>query len=109
MAFARSRLGSGQALVTDAVQLVDGGAQLLVAEGLVVGDVAREEAHLATPSREDVGPDAVQEPPIVRDHDNTPRKRLEAALQRAERVDIEIVGGSSSSRTLPPDWSSFAR
>jgi len=77
----------------DAVGLVGGGAQLLVAECLVVGDVAREEAHLAVALEgEDVRGDAVQEPAVVADDDDAPGKGLEAGLQRAERVDIEVVG-----------------
>jgi len=89
----RLGLRSGQALATDAVGLVGGCAELLVAERLVVGHVAPEEAHLAVAFEgQDVRRDAVQEPAVVADHDDAPGKRLEAGFERAERVDVEIVG-----------------
>ena len=91
---ARGRRPSArEALVPDAVRLVGGGAQLLVAERLVVADVALEPADLAVALEgEDVGRDPVQEPAVVADDDDAARERLEAGLQRAQRVDVEVVG-----------------
>ena len=63
-----------------------------MAERLVVADVALEEAHLAVALEgEDVGRDPVEEPAVVADDDDAARERLEAGLERAQRVDIEVV------------------
>ena len=63
-----------------------------MAERLVVADVALEEPDLAVAlEREDVRRDPVEEPAIVADHDDAARERLEARLERAERVDVEVV------------------
>ena len=40
---------------------------------------------------EDVRRDAVEEPPIVADHDRAPREAEQRFLQRAQCVDVEIV------------------
>jgi hypothetical protein len=40
-----------------------------------------------------VGRDAVEEPAIVADDDDAAGERLQARLERTERVDIEVVGG----------------
>jgi len=42
--------------------------------------------------REDVGRDPVEEPPIVADHDSAAGELLEPVLERAQGVDVEIVG-----------------
>ena len=76
------------------MRLVGGGAQLLVAERLVVADVALEPADLAVALEgEDVGRDPVQEPAVVADDDDAAGEGLEAGLQRPERVDVEVVRG----------------
>jgi hypothetical protein len=64
-----------------------------VAECLVVGEVALEEADLAVALEgEDVRGDAVQEPAVVADHHDAAGERLQAGLQRAQRVHVEVVG-----------------
>jgi len=85
--------GSGhQALVADPSWLIGRRAQLLVAERLVVADVALEPADLAVALEgEDVGRDPVEEPTIVADHDDATRERFEAGLERPQRVHVEIV------------------
>ena len=63
-----------------------------MAERLVVADVALEPADLAVALEgEDVGRDPVEEPAIVADDDGAARERLEAGLERPERVDVEVV------------------
>src|SRR4051794_1078266 len=55
-------------LVLDAVRLVGVGAELLLAEGLVLAEVALEPPHLRIALEgEDVRGDAIEEPPIVAD------------------------------------------
>ena len=39
-----------------------------------------------------MGRDPVEEPAVVADHDDAARERLEPGLERAQRVDVEIVG-----------------
>ena len=86
-------LHGGEALVADPVRLVGGGAELLAPERLVVGDVALEEPDLAVAlERQDVGRDPVEEPAVVADDDHAAGERLEARLQRAQRVDVQVVG-----------------
>jgi hypothetical protein len=88
-----SRLRRREALVADPVRLVGGGAELLAPEGLVVGDVAQEEAHLAVALEgQNMGRDAVQEPAVVADDDHAAGERLQSGLQRAQRVDVQVVG-----------------
>ena len=41
---------------------------------------------------EDVGGDAVEEPAIVRDHDGAAGELQQRVLERAQRVDVEVVG-----------------
>ena len=41
---------------------------------------------------EDVGGDAVEEPAIVRDHDRAAREAQQRLLERAQRLDVEVVG-----------------
>src|SRR4029079_806985 len=80
---ARIERSGHQALVADPVRLVGRRAELLVAERLVVADVALEEADLAVAlEREDVGGDPVEEPAIVADDDDAARERFEAGLER---------------------------
>src|SRR5207302_1036875 len=57
-------------LVLDAVGLVGLGAELLLAEGLVLAEVALEPAHhRVTLERQHVGRDAIEEPAIMADDD----------------------------------------
>ena len=52
-----------------------------------------EEADLAVALEgQDVRRDPVQEPAVVADDDDAAGKRLEAGLQRAQRVDVQVVG-----------------
>src|SRR5690242_20200764 len=63
-----------------------------VALELLVG--ALEPRHLALVLEgHDVGGDAVQEPAIVADHHRAAGEVDERVLERAERVDVEVVGG----------------
>src|SRR5689334_4808154 len=88
-----SRRSPDQRLVLDAMRLVGVGAEALAAVGLVVGEVALEPAHLGVAlEREDVRGDAVEEPAVVADDDRAPREREQGVLERAHRVDVEIVG-----------------
>src|SRR5688572_9119426 len=81
-------------LVADPVRLVRLGAEALVPGALVVLIVALEPGHLRVAlEREHVGRDAVQEPAIVRDHHDAAREREQRLLERAQRVDVEVVGG----------------
>ena len=41
---------------------------------------------------EDVGAEAIEEEAIVADHHRTTRERLERLLERAQRLDVEVVG-----------------
>ena len=89
----RSRVLTRELLVLDAVRLVGGGAELLVAPLLVLAEVALEPAHLAVAlEREHVRGDAVEEPAVVADDDGAAGEALEAVLERAQRVDVEVVG-----------------
>ena len=64
-----------------------------MAELLVLGEVALEPADLAVALEgEHVGRDPVEEPAIVADDDGAAGERLEARLERPERVDVEVVG-----------------
>ena len=66
--------------------------------GLVARVVALEERDVALAvrelvEREDAGHDAVEEPAIVGHDQRTPGKRDQRVLERAERDEIEVVGG----------------
>jgi hypothetical protein len=69
-------------------------AQLALLVLLVLGEVALEPAHHAVALEgEHVGGDAVEEPAVVADHHGAAGERLEARLERAQGVDVEVVGG----------------
>ena len=69
------------------------GAELLVAEALVGLEVALEPAHLRVAfEREHVGGDPVEEPAVVGDDDGAAGERQQRLLERAQRVDVEVVG-----------------
>ncbi len=86
-------MSGGEPLVADPVGLVGGGAELAVAERLVLAEVALEPAHDAVALEgEHVGGDPVEEPAIVADHHGAAREGLEAGLEGPQRVDVEVVG-----------------
>ena len=75
------------------MRLIGGGAEPAPAVGLVVGVVALEPDHLAVAFEgEDVRGDAVEEPAVVADDRRAAGKFEQRLLERAQRVDIEIVG-----------------
>src|SRR4051794_8885876 len=83
---------SDELLVLDAVWLIGSGAELAVAEFLVLGEVAFEPADLAVALEgEDVRRDPVEEPAVVADDHRAAGERLEPGLQGPQRVDVEIV------------------
>ena len=85
------------------MRLVGGGAELRVPERLVVADVAFEEAHLAVALEgEDVRRDPVEEPAVMADDDDAAGKRLEAGLERPQRVDVEVVGRLVEEQDVAP-------
>jgi len=61
--------------------------------GLVVLEVALEPFDVAFVfERQDMRGDAVEEPAVVADDDGAAGKILQRLFQRAQRVDVEIVG-----------------
>src|SRR4051812_40611828 len=83
---------AAERLVLDAVRLVGVGAEAAMTIRFVIGEVAFEPLDVAIAfEREDVGRDPIEEPPIVTDHDRAARELLEAVLERAQRIDVEIV------------------
>src|SRR5215831_322323 len=82
-----------QRLEADAVGLVGLGAEAALAVGLVLLVVALEPDHAAVALEgEDMGRDAVEEPAIVADDDGAASEVAQRLLQRAQRVDVEVVG-----------------
>src|SRR5438067_1649646 len=75
------------------------GLERLGAAGLddplcVLAPVALEPGDLRVALEgEDVGGDAVEEPAVVGDHDGTPGEIEKRLLERAQRVDVEVVRG----------------
>src|SRR5437868_11643751 len=60
---------------------------------LVIGEIALEPFDVALAlERQHVGGDAVQEPAVVADDDRAAGEILERLFERAQRVDVEIVG-----------------
>src|SRR5690606_27075375 len=67
-------------------------AALLVV--LVLAVVALEELHVRVALEgEDVGGDAVQEPAVVGDHEGVAREFEQRVFQRAQGLDVQVVGG----------------
>ena len=61
--------------------------------GLVIGVIAFEPLDVSVAFEcENVGGDAVEEPPIVADDDGAACELGEGFLERSEGVDVEIVG-----------------
>src|SRR5690606_4720865 len=82
-----------QRLVLDAVRLRGVVAEPALAVGLVVGVVALEPDHPAVAfERENARRHAVEEPAIVRAHDRAAPEFQQRLLERAQRVDVEVVG-----------------
>ena len=80
-------------LVLQPVRLVGVAAEALVAILLVVAEVALEPRHLAVAlEREHVGGDAVEEPAVVGDDHRAARELEQRLFERAQRVDVEVVG-----------------
>ena len=79
--------------VLDAVRLVGVRAEAALPIGLVVLVVAFEPHDLAVALEgEHVRGDAVEEPAIVADDDGAAGEVEQRLLERAQRVDVEIVG-----------------
>jgi len=75
------------------VRAVGLGAERLAAVLLVGVEVALEPSHLRVAlERQDVRGDAIQEPAIVGDDHRAPGEAQDSLLERAQRVDVEIVG-----------------
>src|SRR5579875_2461055 len=87
-----ARSVANELLVGQAVRPVGLGTELLVPEALVGLEVALEPPDLGIALEgEHVGGDAVEKPPVVGDHDGTPGKGEQGLLERAQRVDVEVV------------------
>src|ERR1051326_8885947 len=83
----------GQRLVTDAMRPVGLGAEPAAPVGLVIGVIAFEPHDLAVALEgEDVGRDAVEKPAIVRNDHGAAGIVEQCLFERAQRIDIEIVG-----------------
>ena len=75
------------------MRLVGGGAEAPLPIGFVVLTVALEPHDLAVPFEgEHVRRNAIEEPPVVADHNRAARKVEQRFLERAEGVDVEVVG-----------------
>ena len=75
------------------MRLIGRGAQAPLPVGLVVLVVALEPDHLAVAlEREHVRRDAVEEPAIVADDDRAAGEVEQRLFERAQRVDVEVVG-----------------
>src|SRR5207249_909067 len=98
----RRAASRGQAAVFYAVGALGRGAEAAAAVGLVVLVVAREPCHAALALEgQDVGGDAVEEPAVVTDDDGAAREIDERILERAQRVDVEVVGGLVEEEEVP--------
>ena len=86
--------GPDEWLVRDAVWLECLGATRLGDPGGVLAPRALEPRHLRVALEgEDVRRDPVEEPAIVGDHDGAAGEVEQRVLERAQRVDVEVVGG----------------
>src|SRR5690349_22028139 len=86
-------LSPHQRLVFNAVRLVGFGAEATAAVGFVIGVIALEPFDAAVALEgEDVRRDTVEKPAVVADDDGAARIVEQCLLERAQRVDVEIVG-----------------
>src|SRR5690242_19663014 len=84
----------GELAVADLAGLGGGGAEAALQVGLVVGVVALEPDDLAVALEgEHVRRDPVEEPAVVADDHGAAGEVEQRLLERAERVDVEVVGG----------------
>jgi len=73
--------------------LISGGAQSFLSVFFIFGIVAVKEKYLAFAfKRQNVCADSVQKPAVVADDDDASGKTLQCIFQRAQGVDIQIVG-----------------
>ena len=86
-------LTAGEGAVFDAVGAVGVGTQSLVSEFFVdlVGSFAPDDLAVSFEGQ-DVRREPIEEPAIVADDHGTTREIVETFFQRAERIDIEVVG-----------------
>ena len=81
------------------VRLGSSFAKTLFAIGFVLGVVTFEEHRLRVVFvRQDVGRDAVKEPPIVRDHNCSAREVQQGFFQRTQGFDVEVADGRFGAR-----------
>ena len=96
------RSGARQPLVAEPMRTIRLGTQATPPIGLVVGVVALEPDDLAVAFEgEQVGRDPVEEPAVVADHDRAAGELQERVLERAQGVDVEIVGGLVEEEEVP--------
>src|SRR6056297_433788 len=85
---------AAELLVLDALRLHRVGAEAADLVGLVFAEVALEPLDVAVALEgEDVGAEPVHEPAVVADHHGAAGELLQRVLERAQRLDVEIVGG----------------
>ena len=88
----RVHYAAHERLVLDPVRLERLGASGLLDPLRVLLVAALEPRHLAVAlEREDVRRDPVEEPAIMADHDRAAREVEQRLLERAQRVDVEVV------------------
>src|SRR5262249_34619440 len=69
---------------------------------LVLAETAFEPVHLrVADERQNVSRDPVEEPAVVRDHNRAPREVEQCVLERAKRVDVEVVRGLVEEQDVP--------
>src|SRR5215212_8226426 len=84
---------SGEFSVLDAVRLIGFGAKAALPVGFVILVIAFEPDGAAVAfEREDMRRDAIEEPAIVADHDRAAGVIEQRFFERAQRVDVEVVG-----------------
>src|SRR5262249_7599789 len=84
----------GERLVLDAMRLVGvfAFATLVVLGVFLIVAFEPDDFRIAL-ERQDVRGDAVEEPAIVRNHDSAAGEREQRFFERAQRFDVEVVGG----------------
>jgi hypothetical protein len=85
------------------VRLVGVGAKTPVPIGLVVLIVPLEPHHFAVPfEREHVRRDSIQKPPVVADDDRAAGVAEQRLFERAQRIDVEVVGRLVEQQEVAP-------